>query len=439
MDIIARLRARRAGILDGMEAILAAVPEGEDMTAEQVEAFDALKADDDKVVAELARAEDLERRRAAAARPAVPLPGVTPAPGAQAQGPGSVPAQAAEKGLNFVRMARTIIAAGGIPHVAQQIAEANGDSGLFANQNIGSGPAGGFLVPEDVSAEVIELLRPASVVMAMGPRIVPMPTGNLTQNRRARGASFGYTGEQQDIGATGVEFGQVKLSAKKLTGLIPISNDLLRSSGIAVDRLIRDDMVADAGVAVDQAFLRGLGTEFSPKGLRHQHTGTSFAATHVLTMTATPDLQKVDNDLGRLELALMNAEIAVIGAHWIMSPRVAMYLTNLRDGNGNKVYPEMADGMLRMKRVHVTTSIPSNLGGGTESEIMLVQPQHVMIGEHQGIDLAMSTEAAYKDASGTMQASFSRDETVMRLIMQHDIGLRHLPAVSILTGVTWGA
>lgn len=434
MDWITKLKARRAAVIDRMDALVASIPENEEMSAEQAAAFEALKAEDDGIAADLARAEDLERRRAAMARPTAPLPGAQ----TQAGGAASVPAQAAEKGLTFARMVRTIAAAGGIPHVAAQIAEANGDGGLFASQNMTSGPKGGFLVPEDVASEVIELLRPASVVMAMGPRIVPMPNGNLTQNRRARGATFGYVGEQQDIPATDYGYGPVKLSAKKLTGLIPISNDLLRSSGVAADRMIRDDMVADAGVAVDQAFLRGAGTDFAPKGLRWQTLGTSFENTHVLVMTASPDLQKVDNDLGRLELALMNADVSVTDAHWIMSPRTAMYLTNLRDGNGNKAYPEMADGMLRMKRVHVTTSIPSNLGGsGNASEIMLVQPAHVMIGEHQGLEIALSDSAAYKDAQGTMQAAFSRDETVMRLIMQHDIGLRHLPAVAVLTGVTW--
>jgi hypothetical protein len=56
-----------------------------------------------------------------------------------------------------------------------------------------------------------------------------------------------------------------------------------------------------------------------------------------------------------------------------------------------------------------------------------------------GIEVAMSTEAAYKDSSGVMQAAFSRDETLMRMIMQHDIGARHLPAIAVMTGLTWGA
>jgi hypothetical protein len=36
MDRITALRARRAGIIDQMEALLASVPEGEDMTADQI-------------------------------------------------------------------------------------------------------------------------------------------------------------------------------------------------------------------------------------------------------------------------------------------------------------------------------------------------------------------------------------------------------------------
>lgn len=434
MDKILELRARREAILAEMQELVAAEPaEGEeDWGAEAQSRYDELKAEDDKVSANLARLEDLERRRAASATPLAPLPGAE-----QPQG-GAAPAQAAEKGLRFARMARTIAAAGGVPFVAQQIAEANGDSGLFANQSAGSGPEGGFLIPEDVSEEVIELLRPRSVVTAMGPRVVPLPNGNMTMNRRASGATFAYGGEQTDAPATGVTFGQVRLSAKKLRGIIPMSNDLLRASSTAVDRLIRDDAVEDAAQIQDRFFLRGVGTEYAPKGLRYQTAGTSFESTHVLTMTASPTVQKVDNDLGRLELALGNANLDYSGAHWVMSPRTAMYLTNLRDGNGNKVYPEMGDGMLRKKPVHITTEIPDNLGGGTESEIGLVHPSHVIVGEHMGIEIAMSTEAAYKDANGTMQAAFSRDETLLRLIMQHDLGLRHLAAAAWLTGVTWG-
>jgi HK97 family phage major capsid protein len=430
MDRITALKARRAGIIDKMEAIIEAA--GDDgLTAEQETEFEALKAEDDKVAGEIARAEEIERRKAAAAKPAAPLPGGS-APVA------SVAAQPAEKGLAFARMLRTLAAAGGNSYVARQIAEDNGDSGLFANQNMGSGAAGGFLVPEDVSSEVVELLRPASVVMAMGPVVVPMPNGNLTMNRLAVGSTASYVGEQQDIPATGAEFGQIKLTAKKLTALVPISNDLLRAASTAVDRIVRDDVVLSAATRMDLAFIRGAGTEHTPRGLRNLLTGTSFATTNILSMTSTPDLQKITNDLGRMELALLNANVPMTRAGWLMAPRTMMHLMNIRDGNGNFAFPELQQGRLRGKPVGVTTQIPINLNTN-ESEVYLADFAHVIVGEHMGIEVSMSTEAAYRDAGNTLQAAFSRDETVMRAILQHDFNARHLPAIAVLTGVTWGA
>jgi len=431
MDRITALRARRAGIIDQMEALVASVAEGEDMTAEQVAQYDAMKAEDDKVAAELARAEDLERRRAAAARPVAPLPGSTTAPQA------SVPAQPAEKGIRFARMTRAMAVSGGIPRLAQEQAEAWGDSGLFANQNMSNGAAGGFLVPEDVSSEIIELLRPQSVIMRGGPRVVPLPNGNLTMNRKVAGSNFSYTGEQQDIGATGISLGQVKLSAKKLTGLIPISNDLLRSASIAADRLVRDDIVEGSAVAMDTHFLRSVGGDNTPLGLRHQLTGTAFAGTNILAVTAGNTLASITGDLGRMELALLNQNISLAGAAWVGAPRTMMRLRNIRDGNGNYGFPEMQQGRLRNLPFFDTTTIPINLGGGAESELYLIAFPHVLVGEHSGLEIATSTEAAYKDATGTMQAAFSRDETVMRAIQHHDIGLRHLPAVAVMTGINW--
>lgn len=430
MDHITALRARRAGNIEAMQALVNSIGDGEDMSAEQVTQFGAMEAEDDRVTAELTRLEGLERRRAAAARPVAALPGAVPvAP--------TLPAQAAEPGMAFARMVRTIVAAGGDATRAAEIAEANGDAALFANQNIGSGAAGGFLVPEDVAGGIIDMLRANSVIMGLQPLIVPMPNGNLTINRETVGGNFAYVGEQQNIGATGYQFGPMKLSAKKLTGLVPLSNDLLRAASTAVDRFIRDKMLADMGLAMDRAFIRAPGTEFQPKGLRNQHTGTAFAATHVLVMTATPTLTTVTSDLARLELALEGNNVPMLRPGWIMHPRLKMYLTNLRDANGNFAWPEMANGTLRGKPYRTTTQVPINLGGGTESELYLADFSQVIVGEHMGINIAVSTEAAYVDSTATMRAAFSRDETIIRAIMQHDLGLIQLAACAILTGVTW--
>lgn len=429
------LRRERKAAADAMQVAATELNDleaGLDATTAQAK-FDKAEADFKAADAAVKRAEAVEAAQAAAAVPAAPLP----APGAVASTPAAtVPAQVAEKGIRFARMFRAMAASGGIPRLAQEQAEAWGDSGLFANQNMGTGAAGGFLVPEDVSGEIIELLRPKSVIMRGGPRVVPLPNGNLTMNRQATGANFSYAGEQQDILASGITLGQVKLSAKKLTGLIPISNDLLRAASIAADRLVRDDIVEGSATAMDTAFLRSVGGDNAPLGLRHQLTGSAFAAANIFAVTAGNTLTTITDDLGKMELALLNQNISLDGAAWIMAPRTMMRLRNIRDGNGNFAFPELQNGMLRGKPVFETTTVPINLNGA-ESEIYLVAFPHVLVGEHSGLEIATSTEAAYKDSTGTMQAAFSRDETLMRCIQHHDIGLRHLPAVAVATGVNW--
>ena len=88
MDRIAKLRARRqAGLATMTELLELAARENRDLTAEEQTRFDALKAEDDAIGAQLAREEEVERRLAAAARPAPALPGASNLP---------IPAQPAE-------------------------------------------------------------------------------------------------------------------------------------------------------------------------------------------------------------------------------------------------------------------------------------------------------------------------------------------------------
>jgi HK97 family phage major capsid protein len=416
MDTIQALREQRAEKINALNA-----------SVDDAAAFAAIEAEIADIDGKIGRIEKAVKAVAALEKPA-----------AKPAAPSVPAAPKAEKGLRFGAAMRALAASGGSREGAVAVAESWGHSGLFAQQSGLNGPAGGFLIPEDVSGEIIELLRPASVVMAFGPRIVPMDNGNLTMNRINVGTTASYIGELQDVPATGVQFGQIKLSSKKLAALVPISNDLLQSASTQADAIVRDDLVMSLATRMDLAFIRGSGTQFSPLGMRNQLTGTAFATSNVLSANVTVNLQNVTNDLGRLELALMNANVPMTRAGWIMAPRTAMYLRNLRDGNGNKAFPEMDAGTLRGYPFRVTTNVPVNLGGGgTESEIYLADFAHVLVGEQNGIELAISTEAAYRDASNNLQASFSRDETVVRAIAKHDFGLRHLPCVAILTGVTW--
>ena len=99
----------------------------------------------------------------------------------------------------------------------------------------------------------------------------------------------------------------------------------------------------------------------------------------------------------------------------------------------------MANMMLRGYPVKKTTQIPVNLGGGSdESEIYFADFADVVVGEVPGLILGVSTEASYTSGSSTVSA-FQNDQTLILAIERHDMNLRHLESVGVMTGVTWGA
>ncbi len=293
--------------------------------------------------------------------------------------------------------------------------------------------AGGALLDGEFSTEVIEYLRPASVVMASGPRTVDLSQGSLTIPKVNTGSTASYVGENQTGGITEPAFGDLVLIRKKLKAEIPISNDLLRYNTVNADTIIRDDAVAAMSQRQDAAFIRDDGTQFTPTGLRYM-----VPASNVVTETGA-NLVAMEKDLGNAVLALRDKDINFVKPGWLMSPRTEMALKGIRTGvNENYAYrAEMNTGKLMGYDYKVTTQIPEDLGSGSdESEIYLADFSEVIVGETMGLIVEASSDAAYFDGSA-LRSSFSRDQTVIKTLMQHDIGMRHDFGVAVITGVQW--
>lgn len=292
---------------------------------------------------------------------------------------------------------------------------------------------GGIVVPEQVAADIIPLLRPASAVYSLQPRIETMPSGVHSMPKIAGGAAADYIGENDNAPKTEPTWGAVRLTAKKLAALLPLSNDWVRRSSTGSDSSVRDDLVGAFAQRGDLAFIRGAGSQYSPKGLRYQ-----ALAGNVIAANATVNLANVTTDLGKLVLALANANVAFARPGWMMAPRSWNYLMTVRDANGNFAFrDELLQGRLWGWPFKWTTQIPVNMGGGTdESEIYLADFADVVVGETESLMIDTSTEAAYFDGSN-LQSAFSRDQTVIRGIVEHDLGIRQDACVAVLTTVKW--
>jgi HK97 family phage major capsid protein len=353
-----------------------------------------------------------------------------------------------EKGMAFARCVRAMAAAKmrkvgteGVVDILKQWGDGDLAESLKSSQAkalaAGDATAGGFLVPTQFSTEVIELLRAQSVVRKLGARTVQMPTGTLKYPKIASGAAASYIGENVNISKSEETFGQLTLTFKKLAVLTPISNDLLRYSSPSADAIVRDDLVSAMATKEDSSFLRGSGTDATPKGLLNWCVADQKIASNL-----TVNLANITDDLGQLVVKLKQADIPMISPGWVMAPRTEQKLATIQNANGVFAFrDEIIRGTLWGWPIGSTTNVPITLdttgsGNDNESEIYLVDFAQVLIGESQGLLVDASQEAAYHDGSN-VQAAFSLDQTVVRAIAEHDLGLRHEKGVAMLTGVTW--
>lgn len=371
------------------------------------------------------------------------------------------PQPTAEEGpkRGFGSYARALAAARGDKERAVKVAKSWGytdvadaiEKSIEKALSAGDPTGGGFLVPTQFSSDIIALLQASSTVRSLNPMIMPMPTGTVKVPKVTSGASATYIGENSNITKSEPEFGQITLSWKKLAALVPISNDLVRYSSPSADAIVRDDCVGALAAKEDLAFLRYDGTAGKPKGLKYWiNSANKFNA------TSTVSLSGVTTDLGKAMRLVMDADINLVVGQatqgavtarpgWIFAPRTWQYLFTVQTSLGTHAFrDELMRGTLLGFPFRVTTQIPITINssdadtGGTYSEIYFGAFAHAVIGDSQGVIVDASSEAAYHDGLNVV-AAYSQDQTVIRVIAEHDFALRYDKAFSLIQQATWGA
>lgn len=335
------------------------------------------------------------------------------------------------------------------------------------------GASGGFIVPPDYVAEIIELLRPKAVVRGSGPRVIPMPRGTMTLPGQASPATASYGTEAAKIATSQQTLDQIVASYKKLTALVPVGNDLMRYADPAVDAFVRDDLVKVIALREDLAFLTGDGTQGSPRGFLSfanawalaaggtagawLTTANSTAAANgtagsaltgsnggnFITSTESYNLSTAASELGGLVNKLDSANVPEDRRVWFFNPRSFNYLNNVQNSLGVYVYrEELANGTLIGYPFRKSTQIPINIwdsGTGNHdcSFVFLAEMDEVMILDSMTLELAVSREGTYIDANSNTVSAFQYDQTLIRAIAEHDFQLRHDSAVAVDQFVRW--
>jgi len=343
-----------------------------------------------------------------------------------------------EKGLHAAGYFRCMLAAkhnGGTP--LEFAEKAYGENHPVTKTLMATAGTGQNTIPAEISSELIELLNNRTIVRRMMPTPIGVPHGKITVNRKTGSTQASYVGEKTALDATDMAFGNCELSLKKLMAVTSVTKEMLDWSVQNVDRIIREDLLDAMAQAEDAHFIRGVGGANTPSSLLEIATnaGQAFNA----AAGTTPNVAAVELEIKKLLQTLEGQNIPTQDAVFCMSSRVKNYLMFLRDANGNRAFPEMKDGLLFDRKFEYTEAIPSNLGAGSnESELTLVSPSGLYLGENGGMVIE-STETGSYQSGGQLKSTFAEDTVAFKLVSQHDFQARHLNCVAVAQAVQWGA
>lgn len=276
----------------------------------------------------------------------------------------------------------------------------------------GTDTAGGFIVPTEYVAELIELLRAKSVLDKVGVTPLTGLTGSPVEfPKQTGGATAFWVGENVAITPADQAFGMVKLTPHGLGAMTKMSNKLLRLSNPSVEAVVRDDLAKVMALKRDLGGLRGTGASEEPLGV------ANTAGINTTAMAATPTLDLLYAML--FELETDNADEGSIA--WVMHPRTWHTLRKIKDGDGR--YILIPDPVVKGRMslfgypIFKTTQIPTNLGAGAnESELYLANWADLLAAEWGGLEIMASMETS--DA-------FEKNQTWIRIIHEVDYAVRH--------------
>lgn len=275
--------------------------------------------------------------------------------------------------------------------------------------------AGGFLIPEIMRSELLQLaleeslVRSHATVIPMSTLMVPIPTVDDTSHTSSLfgGVVFYWAEESASITESQATFGRVKLTAQKLTGFFKVPNELLADAPAFSSWF---DTRVPAGLAwyEDLAFMVGTGVG-EPQGF------IGSPAYIMVDRAAT-------NQIAYSDIVTMYSRMlptSLKNAVWIASidtfPQLAqMSLSTPGVWMGGYNVPGVADAppvSIFGRPVYFTEKVPSLGSGGTGNagDISFVDLSYYLIGDRQAVSVAASD-----------QAFFQNDQTAYRLIERVD-------------------
>lgn len=289
------------------------------------------------------------------------------------------------------------------------------------------GAVGEHFVPRIQTNIVIEALYQQSIVRNLpGLTIYPMP-GPVADMPTLGTFTAAWTAENAAAQAAGdAATGRKTLTAKKLTTLATLSNELLVDTNPGVEPYVRKGLAMAVGLAFDTGALTGDGNSNTPVGLTSEAGVTATAASTDDFYTA------VLKAIGRMAANKVDPNGLVI----ICRPEVAIKTLITRQSSsgdflsgGAPLGVPLVEGGVLAARLTQRLGYPSFLTtvlpiGTANSSVLVLKPAEWVLGDRQELDI---------QASNIAGSSFANDQTMIRGILRADFKLMRASALEVIT------
>lgn len=265
------------------------------------------------------------------------------------------------------------------------------------------------LIKDQVSTMLVQPLEAASVVLAAGPTIFDS-SEPLRIPRLDSSGTVGWVGEGEQIPDTyTAQFSEIALmpkDRKSLKVICRFTNELIRMASTGVSSIMEQRIVSDVRTKLDDALLKGDGSDHSIKGIFSQES----------TLTGTLDLSNPDSLLDALATATAQE---VKPNRWFINASDFFALRKVKDKQNRYILTEdiTADTTYRLFGIPVTVSNKVPTG---KAALLDMKQVAVVRDTDPRVDILDELYAA-------------TDEIGVRVVTRYDLGLLNPKGVVILS------
>jgi HK97 family phage major capsid protein len=229
--------------------------------------------------------------------------------------------------------------------------------------NVGTATEAGNLVPTNLSTDLyVDALRAAMVVPQLGVRVLTGLSGNIDIPRKATPSALAGVTEIGSAAETNPTVAKLTLSPKRVSAYVEPSKQAIIQSAIALEGMIRDDLVTGAAVQIENYMIQG---------------SSAANGTGLIYRSGLGTVTEQGNGTNLLWDHLVDVETAAAAAN-AEPDRLSGYLINTQTrGKAKKVQRgtnlpfiwENGGMPLNGYRAAVTNNVPANLTKGTSTTV----------------------------------------------------------------------